>query len=179
MKYGCCFCSRPQEVFNWLLSIDDRDYDVWDKGKISWQVQYRRTNGPKDRVSLNAGVNDYGHGGYNILEDISLSKDDLESKQETIIRKAAREKRGIEIIKNAEDGFSNIDTLKLTDSISTISEDLPLDHHDSFPERDRDKYRLRAKLSIMKDDVQTVLPIANKTVNILVGKPSAFNIIPE
>lgn len=162
----CCF-SRPQEVFNWLLSIDDRDYDVWDKGKVSWQVQYRRTNGPKEHVSLNSEMNEYGNGLHNILEEKSLSKDGLESKQETNVGKAARRKRGIEIIKDGQKQLDGIDSLKLTDSISILSEDLHFDHHETFPERNRDKYRLRAKLSIMKDDVQTVLPIAKVNINII------------
>ena len=149
------------------MSIDDRDYDVWDKGKISWQVHYRRTNGRKDRVSLNAEVNEYGYGLHNILEDLSLSKDNLESKQETNIKRVTRHKRGIEIIKDGEEDFDSVDTLKPTDSISIISEDLPFDHYETFPERDRDKYRLRAKLSIMKDDVQTVLPIAKVNINVI------------
>ena len=37
------YSSRPQELFNWLLALDDRDYDSWDKGKISWHVRYQRT----------------------------------------------------------------------------------------------------------------------------------------
>jgi hypothetical protein len=30
-------------LFNWLLALDDRDYDTWDKGRISWHVRYQRT----------------------------------------------------------------------------------------------------------------------------------------
>ena len=30
-------------MFNCLLALDDRDYESWDKGKISWHVRYQRT----------------------------------------------------------------------------------------------------------------------------------------
>ena len=33
---------RPQEIFNWLLLVDDRDYDVWDQPRISWHIKYQR-----------------------------------------------------------------------------------------------------------------------------------------
>ena len=33
---------RPQELFNWLLVIEDRDYDQWDQPRISWHVKYQR-----------------------------------------------------------------------------------------------------------------------------------------
>merc|ERR1712223_1487154 len=32
----------PQELFNWLLVIEDRDYDQWDQPRISWHVKYQR-----------------------------------------------------------------------------------------------------------------------------------------
>jgi hypothetical protein len=33
---------RPHELFNWLFALDDRDYETWDKGRISWHVRYQR-----------------------------------------------------------------------------------------------------------------------------------------
>jgi hypothetical protein len=29
-------------LFNWLFALDDRDYETWDKGRISWHVRYQR-----------------------------------------------------------------------------------------------------------------------------------------
>ena len=29
-------------MFNWLLVIEDRDYDQWDQPRISWHVKYQR-----------------------------------------------------------------------------------------------------------------------------------------
>ena len=69
----------------------------------------------------------------------------------------SRQKRGVEIIsRNKEE---NVESLKLSESENAISEDSSVDNYEMFPEMDRDRYRLRAKLTIMKDDVQTVLPI--------------------
>ena len=69
----------------------------------------------------------------------------------------SRQKRGVEIIsRNKEE---NVESLKLSESENAISEDPSVDNYEMFPEMDRDRYRLRAKLTIMKDDVQTVLPI--------------------
>ena len=75
----------------------------------------------------------------------------------------SRQKRGVEIIsRNKEE---NVESLKLSESENAISEDSSVDNYEMFPEMDRDRYRLRAKLTIMKDDVQTVLPITK--VNII------------
>ena len=61
---------------------------------------------------------------------------------------------------NGNEENDNMDTMKLFQSKHSISEDVSLDNYEMFPEKDRDRYRLRAKLTIMKDDVQNVLPIA-------------------
>ena len=42
MKDLLLFFSSPHELFNWLLALDDRDYETWDKGRISWHVRYQR-----------------------------------------------------------------------------------------------------------------------------------------
>ena len=74
----------------------------------------------------------------------------------------SRQKRGVEIIsRNKEE---NVESLKLSESENAISEDSSVDNYEMFPEMDRDRYRLRAKLTIMKDDVQTVLPITKVTI---------------
>ena len=75
----------------------------------------------------------------------------------------SRQKRGVEIIsRNKEE---NVESLKLSESENAISEDSSVDNYEMFPEMDRDRYRLRAKLTIMKDDVQTVLPITKVTID--------------
>ena len=143
---------RPQEVFNWLLSIDGRDFDVWDKGKITWHVQYRRTNGieiPSDPITRDKNV---GHR--------KRSNDKSATKQAAQTDEHMRRKRGLEIIKNDHSDPKNADSLMYPKESILESDDVFLEHHDPLSARDRDKYRLRAKLSIMKDDVQTVLPIA-------------------
>ena len=100
----------------------------------------------------------------------------MESKPETNVRKDTRRKRGIQMINSGEKSFENVDTLKFVDSVSSTSDDLHFDHYESFPERDRNRYRLRAKLSIMKDDVQTVLPIA-KVIERVIVKMSFLTLI--
>ena len=76
----------------------------------------------------------------------------------------SRQKRGVEIIsRNKEE---NVESLKLSESENAISEDSSVDNYEMFPEMDRDRYRLRAKLTIMKDDVQTVLPITKVKIKI-------------
>ena len=42
---------RPHELFNWLLALDDRDYETWDKGRISWHVRYQRAAARTHRPS--------------------------------------------------------------------------------------------------------------------------------
>ena len=75
----------------------------------------------------------------------------------------SRQKRGVEIIsRNKEE---NVESLKLSESENAISEDSSVDNYEMFPEMDRDRYRLRAKLTIMKDDVQTVLPITKVKID--------------
>ena len=75
----------------------------------------------------------------------------------------SRQKRGVEIIsRNKEE---NVESLKLSESENAISEDSSIDNYEMFPEMDRDRYRLRAKLTIMKDDVQTVLPITKVKIH--------------
>ena len=77
----------------------------------------------------------------------------------------SRQKRGVEIIsRNKEE---NVESLKLSESENAISEDSSVDNYEMFPEMDRDRYRLRAKLTIMKDDVQTVLPITKVKIDYL------------
>ena len=154
---------RPQEVFNWLLSIDDRDYDVWDKGKVSWQIQYRRTNGNsenqgrmKQSESLNYGNDDF----ENIGKESLGSKESLDQK-EGFIRTtvSGRQRRDVSSNKYNE---TPEETWKLSQPTHSIiyDEDSSVDNYEMFPEREIDRYRLRAKLTIMKDDVQAVLPIA-------------------
>ena len=75
----------------------------------------------------------------------------------------SRQKRGVEIISRNEE--ENVESLKLSESENAISEDSSVDNYEMFPEMDRDRYRLRAKLTIMKDDVQTVLPITKVTID--------------
>ena len=37
---------RPHELFNWLFSVEEKDYDFHNsKGKISWQVSYEKIGG--------------------------------------------------------------------------------------------------------------------------------------
>jgi hypothetical protein len=38
-------------LFNWLLALDDRDYETWDKGRISWHVRYQRAAARTHRPS--------------------------------------------------------------------------------------------------------------------------------
>ena len=38
-------------MFNWLLALDDRDYETWDKGRISWHVRYQRAAARTHRPS--------------------------------------------------------------------------------------------------------------------------------
>lgn len=109
----------PLELFNWLVSIDDRDYDVWDKVKITWHVKYQRAAGHSDEEVVD-----------NVEED----------KAERLLL-----------------GEDTEDHLTLADQPAKVPEEsLSLDHH--F-DRNKDSYRLRARLSVQKDDVQTVLPI--------------------
>ncbi|CAB4057888.1 TMEM132 [Lepeophtheirus salmonis] len=37
--------SGPVELFNWLLSVDDRDFELWNAGKITWAVEYQYADG--------------------------------------------------------------------------------------------------------------------------------------
>ena len=75
----------------------------------------------------------------------------------------SRQKRGVEIISSNKE--ENVESLKLSESENAISEDSSVDNYEMFPEMDRDRYRLRAKLTIMKDDVQTVLPITKVKID--------------
>ena len=93
---------RPQEIFNWLLLVDDRDYDVWDQPRISWHIKYQRPS-PPDGV---------GHHGLHHQADEAMPKSE-------------------DFATTALEGHF---------------------HPDS--------YRLRAKMSIKKDEVQAVIPIA-------------------
>ena len=77
----------------------------------------------------------------------------------------SRQKRGVEIISRNKE--QNVESLKLSESENAISEDSSVDNYEMFPEMDRDRYRLRAKLTIMKDDVQTVLPITKVKIDYL------------
>ena len=162
--YYCHIRFRPHEVFNWLLSIDDRDYDVWDKGKVSWQIQYRRTNGPKDQIRINSYSLE--HDDDENFDDDSFAKPRLENKVLSLRgHYKSRQKRGVEIISSNKE--ENVESLKLSESENAISEDSSVDNYEMFPEMDRDRYRLRAKLTIMKDDVQTVLPITKVKIDYL------------
>ena len=40
---------RPKEIFSWLLAVDDREYDDWNQGKVSWHVSYEREQKRKDQ----------------------------------------------------------------------------------------------------------------------------------
>ena len=132
---------------------------------MSWQIQYRRTNGPTNgRVSSNPGGIEYAHDVQGELEQIS-SEERLDGQKTILKKKDSRQKRGIEIRKDDVDNHSgNIDMLRVGEHIIAASEDITAENYEMFPERDRDRYRLRAKLTIMKDDVQTVLPIAKVTI---------------
>ena len=68
--------------------------------------------------------------------------------------------------RNKEENVGNVESLKLSESENAISEDSSVDNYEMFPEMDRDRYRLRAKLTIMKDDVQTVLPITKVKIDL-------------
>ena len=146
------------------MSIDDREYDIFDKGKITWHIQYRRTNGiklTKDFLSHNEGTNDYDSKTEDSLthETIVLT-DELEKRQMTQNQTSGRKKRESAMIINEYNNHDNMDSLKLAVSTGSTAENVFFNHHDPSVIRDRDRYRLRAKLSIQKDDVQTVLPIA-------------------
>ena len=98
-----------------------------------------------------------------VTHEVPFPEQNAENRQKPASRsiKITRQKRGIDVIN--DDGnkkHENVDTLKLFNSKHTISEDVSADNYEIFPEKDRDRYRLRAKLTIMKDDVQNVLPIA-------------------
>ena len=152
---------RPQEVFNWLLSIDNRDYDVWDKGKVSWQIQYRRTNGSpkypiqmKQSESLNYSQDDMD----GVAKETSMLEESLDHQEDDLrTTKSGRQKR--EDLNNNNGKFE--DTRNMNHATHSIisDEDVSVDNYEMFPEREIDRYRLRAKLTIMKDDVQSVLPI--------------------
>ena len=32
---------RPQEIFNWLYVVEETEEDVWEGGKLAWQVKYQ------------------------------------------------------------------------------------------------------------------------------------------
>ena len=103
-----------------------------------------------------------GHGQRldNQLEVENSANDEFERKRTAQSREHTRQKRGFEIIKNDSSDSGNSDNLKSPKESIATSDDVFLEHHEPLSARDRDRYRLRAKLSIMKDDVQTVLPIA-------------------
>ena len=52
------FFRRPQEIFNWLLLVDDRDYDVWDQPRISWHIKYQRPPPVPDSVGHHGTVSE-------------------------------------------------------------------------------------------------------------------------
>lgn len=152
---------RPQEVFNWLLSIDNRDYDVWDKGKVSWQIQYRRTNGSptypiqmKQSEPLHYSQDDMD----GVTKETYIPEESLDQQEDDVrTTKSGRQKR--EDLNNNNGKFE--DTRNMNHATHSIisDEDVSVDNYEMFPEREIDRYRLRAKLTIMKDDVQSVLPI--------------------
>ena len=152
---------RPQEVFNWLLSIDNRDYDVWDKGKVSWQIQYRRTNGsPKYQIkSKQSEAFNYSHDDMDdVAKETSMTEESLDHQEDDMrTTKPGRQKR--EDLNNNNGKPEDIRKLSQPTHSIIFDEDVSVDNYEMFPEREIDRYRLRAKLTIMKDDVQSVLPI--------------------
>ena len=142
------------------MSIDDRDYDVWDKGKVSWQIQYRRTNGnAKNQMSMKQSEwLDHSHDDYDENnKETSQTTENLDHKEDqTRTTKSGRRKR--DVVSNE----TPKEVWKLSQPTHSIiyDEDTSVDNYEMFPEREIDRYRLRAKLTIMKDDVQSALPIA-------------------
>ena len=157
------------------MSIDDRDYDVWDKGKVSWQIQYRRTNGnAKNQMSMKQSEwLNYSHDDYDESSlETSESTENLDHKEDqTRTTKTSRRRRDVLSNKTPEEVW------KLSQPTHSIiyDEDTSVDNYEMFPEREIDRYRLRAKLTIMKDDVQSVLPIA-KVFLIYFSKSVQLNI---
>ena len=39
-----CTPLRPQEIFNWLYVVEETEEDVWEGGKLAWQVKYQNIN---------------------------------------------------------------------------------------------------------------------------------------
>ena len=35
---------RPQEIFNWLYVVEETEEDVWEGGKLAWQVKYQHAD---------------------------------------------------------------------------------------------------------------------------------------
>ena len=140
------------------MSIDDRDYDVWDKGKVSWQIQYRRTNGNAKNQMKQSEWLDHSHNDYDEnTKETSQSTESFDHKEDqTRTTKSGRRKR--DVLSNE----TPKEVWKLSQPTHSIiyDEDTSVDNYEMFPEREIDRYRLRAKLTIMKDDVQSVLPIA-------------------
>ena len=38
---SCLLLPRPQEIFNWLYVVEETEEDVWEGGKLAWQVKYQ------------------------------------------------------------------------------------------------------------------------------------------
>ena len=140
---------------------------MWDKGKVSWQIQYRRTNGnSKSQMRttqseiINHSHDDFDDNG----KETSGYKESLDHKEDgvrtTIPGRHRREVSSNEYKETPEEPW------KLSHPTHSIilDEDSSVDNYELFPEREIDRYRLRAKLTIMKDDVQSVLPIAKVSI---------------
>ena len=110
----------------------------------------------KQSESLNYGHDDF----ENIGKESLGSKESLDHKEDLIrTTVSGRQRRDVSSNKYNE---TPEETWKLSQPTHSIiyDEDSSVDNYEMFPEREIDRYRLRAKLTIMKDDVQAVLPIA-------------------
>ena len=110
----------------------------------------------KQSESLNYGHDDF----ENIGKETLGSKESLDHKEDLIrTTVSGRQRRDVSSNKYNE---TPEETWKLSQPTHSIiyDEDSSVDNYEMFPEREIDRYRLRAKLTIMKDDVQAVLPIA-------------------
>ena len=108
----------------------------------------------KQSESLNYSQDDMD----GVAKETSMLEESLDHQEDDLrTTKSGRQKR--EDLNNNNGKFE--DTRNMNHATHSIisDEDVSVDNYEMFPEREIDRYRLRAKLTIMKDDVQSVLPI--------------------
>ncbi|TRY70776.1 hypothetical protein TCAL_10024 [Tigriopus californicus] len=67
--------TRNTPLFYWIFSVDGKDYDSWSKGKISWQVTYkRRANSSWSETNRSIAMDQ-----YRIRARIDILKDDVQA----------------------------------------------------------------------------------------------------